>query len=752
MKLKSKILLALFALSLMVSGTAISAFADDTALEMSENSAALADHSKVLEYFEAGYYLNADFNGELTKDTALLDSDENFNASWHTTADVSFTGTTASWSGLGNTNFDFTSDNSASFGINASFRLDSQDSILKLSLHDRDYSDTSELKTITLVSFKEGAISVYDSTYGTKEYPVNIAVGAYFSFTAFYNAENGEFQVYINGSETPYTTNIGAFKYTVANLRSNNVSADYLEMYKGSFIRNLSGNDGIIANKILELTSLYNSDPSAEGAYSYLEIITKIVVYHSFDIDSLADDVKADVKAAADAAIKVNAVDYANEFLNSVIIDKNAPYNTRLALVDNYAYLNDVLSEVLSNEKFENALAEYSNVEQLKALVVSFEQEIQDLATDAQNTKIAVEALFSVEDVYLANYAELREVYDVITLHPLNPTYYDDVLTEEDVARAVKIVNALNVEFTNKDSKAKNFVGNMLIAIDESKPFGERYDAYLVAKNNVFVDSSYDAYIEGATVSELYDAYLAMVDSMEQTAYYCDAFISKVSLASKMSSFSVKKSVLDEAAEYIIYINETFPGMEDALALYNAIRTEIKEKIEVTIKYIEAVIAVRNAEGYEAKKAAIAIAKAYELDGSDVSVGNAFVTVGDEVIDVTKANIILSDEESVIILLDTRATNYVAAVEAIASAEGMVARRAAINRALKLKANIESEAEDILAATAILDAAVEAYNADVQTLNSGANDCNKLAAAVLTRSIPAKRVAEVAAIIKKFYE
>ena len=62
MKNTRKFLIVLLALAISFACTAVVAFAADSNADQLAYNAALAEHKKVLEYYEAGYYLNADFD------------------------------------------------------------------------------------------------------------------------------------------------------------------------------------------------------------------------------------------------------------------------------------------------------------------------------------------------------------------------------------------------------------------------------------------------------------------------------------------------------------------------------------------------------------------------------------------------------------------------------------------------------------------------------------------------------------------
>ena len=121
-------------------------------------------------------------------------------------------------------------------------------------------------------------------------------------------------------------------------------------------------------------------------------------------------------------------------------------------------------------------------------------------------------------------------------------------------------------------------------------------------------------------------------------------------------------------------------------------------------------------------------------------------------ITVTDANVTLSDEKSKIALDEIRITNYTEAVEAIASKTDLLEKRLAIKKALALKATLNPEEDAVIKASQKLDVYISAYNAGVASANATAEKETETVLSVLSKTTPTKRIAEVVAIIKKFYE
>ena len=147
------------------------------------------------------------------------------------------------------------------------------------------------------------------------------------------------------------------------------------------------------------------------------------------------------------------------------------------------------------------------------------------------------------------------------------------------------------------------------------------------------------------------------------------------------------------------------------------------------------------------KKAAIEIAKGLATLGSDVSVE---ITGFD--ITVTEANIILSNEESAILLAESKILNYISAVDALADMTDLAEIRRGIANATALKANADASIAGVPEATAKLEAAIASFNARMNAANSELKEVSNVALSALGTTVPTQRFGEIVAIIKKFYE
>ena len=767
MKNTRKILILL--LLIAMSFACFSVFAYATEATPSEDQlkyeAALATHKKVLEYYEAGYYLNADFDDAADFNAALSDATDEFALTVGGAFDATLADGAANVSSVSNTYFDFVPDTAASFGIKAKVKV-TADSSFSLFLHSSKRGSVGEYLRLFAVSdgkivheldYKGDTISYKTSTSA-------VAADTYFDIDFFLDKQANQNVITLivtpdNGVAETFTYSYdntttdflnGKFDFKSFYLATDGATIDSLQVYKGSFMRDLDNGNNvkIIADAIADIAKDYNtySTKVDSKAYELCEIVADLVVTYGYDPSGLTDTALVDsVKTFAQTCVNTVAPVYAEAYANGVNnINVELAYYDRLTHVESIAVYSDFLNNLKDSDYSEVDGIDYDAI---AADSVKVEEELATLEKAKEDTIAAFAAAVNIPNVYLATYADYREAYDVLKAHPICATYYDEQRSAEAVNLASKVANVILAEYPVIDKKASAFAENVVIANDQTKSYAERYAAYTIAKANVFTDASYDAYLDGTTVAELLAAYDNATLTFSESVETAEEFLSKIDQAAKTPSYSVKLVALDEAAAYIDTVERGYPGVTEAIELYNVLRKDISDKIEATKLYIQSVIDVQNATTVADKKAAIAKAKELAVLGNDVS-----VEIADFDITVTQANVILSDEESTIVLAETKVANFIAATNALDSITDRKALKAAIAKASALKAGADVTAAGVADASAKLDAAIAAFNAAVNAANTAGKETATLTVSVLGASVPTQRIGEVIAIIKKFYE
>ncbi len=775
MKSTRKILIVLLALAISLAFSSVLVFAADAPLTDSENAynAALAKHEKVLEYYEAGYYLNADFDDATDLSSALSDASEEFSFANGGAFEFELDeeNGSAHFSSINNSYFDFNPETPQSFGIKARLKIAAGTSF-SLSVHSSRRGAAGE--SLRLFSISEGSISYkLDCEGDVPKYlskPSKVKADTYFNLEFFLTKssnrdivvftvtpENEEAETFGYAVDDEYvydntTTDFlnGKFKFNSFYLTAKDATFDLLQVYKGSFIRDVdnANNVDVIANSIKDIETDYNiyANKLAGQASELLDIVAALVVTHGYDCSSIGNqELKKQVSDFAQLAVNSVTPGYVDAYANGVAeIDKNAAYYDRIAHLETISIYSDFLTR-LQSSAFSNV--EGVNYDEIAANVAMVKEEEAALIKAKNDTIEAVAAAVLIPDVYSASYKDYKEVYETLLNHPICTTYYDDELSPETVNLARKVANVILAEYPKLNLRAEAFVTNVPIASNSSLDFAEKYAAFLIAKENLFKDTSYNEYLEGTTIEELIEDFATAEAALSGPASYAEEFLSKIDDALRTSSYSVKTIALAEAKTYIDDVEIGYPGVLEAINLYNTITKELSDKAEATRKYIQAVIDVQNATSVADKKKAIEIAKALAITGSDVS-----VEVEDLDITVTQANVILSNEESVILLSETAVANYVNAANVLKNITDYSELRTAIAEVMALKEKADANAAGVSEATAALDAAIAFFNAGIDDANAEAEEVSNLALSTLAATVPTQRIGEVVAILKKFYE
>ena len=767
MKNTRKIITILLSLALLVAGLSVTVFANGTTAEenLAAYNAALAENSNVLEFYEAGTYfeMRVDANGDLivseTEEGKLLKG----GAYSATVSDgvVAMTSVNA-------TKFNLTQTAPASFGVNVRGKL-TEASPLALYVASSATGDYLSLFTVSVGSISH-RFNPTTLKYETEDF--NIAAGEFFDLSIYVKKANGTDTVYYTltteGGATvsdsysyDNTANdflSGKFDFDYAYLTTTEASFAYVEMYPGTYQRYVdnSKNVDIIAAKVLEIYDDYvaykNLPGVTDGAFGLAEIIAKIAVLHEYPVNAIAsEETKAAVTDSFADCVNVVSNAYATDIATIKAEMESAgnadkTYNDRLNAAKEVLGYKDYMT-ILETSEF--AVASGVDFETVNAAFEVATAEIQALAKIESDSIFVIEAVSAIYNVYLATYEQLKTVYETICEVEICDTYYSDLYAADVVAAAVYKRNVVVTNYPALDAKAKAFASSVQVAADTTVTFSERYAAYTTAKENVFTDDTYDKYLTGITVEELNATYAVVDVEMKAVSEVAEAFLAKIREAEQTPSYTVKIQALDAADPYIDVVEKGYPEVAAAIDSYNAMRADVTARQEAARKYIQSVLNVQIATSIKEKLAAIAVAESYAVLGNESSVEVEGMTMS-----VTAANIVLANEKSAVELKITRVGNYVTAVSEIAKKNDLLARRQAIYSALTLKAGLVDDAaeEDVVNASAALDTAIAAYNADVNTANTAADETETAALTLLAKTIPTKRIAQIVAIVKKFYE
>lgn len=776
MKNTRKILTLLLTLALFAMCFSLAAYADGeekTAEEqMEENRAAYAEalalDSKVLEFYEAGSY----FELRVEDSEIVLSETDHCKILKGAAYTQTVVGDAVHISSFNPTKINL--DTNGSFGVNFCVELtaDAPVTLYVASSETGDYMSlfsieaaedgnpgkiTHKFDTAT-ISYETAEVSgitagnlAYVSIYvekGDSKDTVTISVTDggdvnYFSTTYSYANEATDFLV-------------GSFKFDSAYLSTKDAKFSYVEMYPGTFQRYVdnSCNEEAIADGIIKAYEDYKAFKSLpgidNGAYELAEMIAKVAVIYDYRYIGAYEKSSVVTEAFEECIALVSSVyeaevTEANTAITTEGFEKGA-YNDKLDTVNSVFAREEYMAKL---EASEYATLSGVDFEQTEVALKNATDALAKLNVIEANAIYVIEELSKISNIYLVTYEELKTAYAAVLSVTIDPTYYSDLHPADAVNEAVQKRNKVMADYPVFNAQALAFTENMVIATDKTVPFSERYAAYVIAKENRFTDVTYDKYLDGTTITELLAEYDVLDAEMRAVSDYAEEFLSKIREAVLTPSYNVKIQALDDAKPYLADVEVGYPEVADAIASYYAMREDIASRKEAAKRYIQAVLNVQIATTVKEKTVAIEIAEGFAVLGQELS-----VEVEGMPITVNEANIILSNEKSIITLKATRISNYVAAASAIAKKETLLERRAAINAALALKAGLSEdlEEEDVISATAVIDAAIKAYNADVNAANDTAEEKDNTALNLLAKTVPAKKIAEVVAIIKKFYE
>ena len=752
MKRSIRILVMLLALTVCISGFAFVASANG-------GDAPAYNYEEVLEYYESGYFLSADFNSAThTIDTALADSNGEFGYMCDGTPKYTAKATEGVFGSTSTFYFVATPENETSFGVNADISIQKGGFGSKSTFKVMLFNDKSNYVNLFEISPQDKAVSIANktvdatgaATYALTKNASAVPTNAYFNLEFFYDYQAGKGTLvltFADGTKEEYAFDIGRYACSEFRIAFTKTTFDNVEFYKGSIPRKLTGNDNIIAGHIKTLVGLYTADPNSADAGKYIDVIAKVVADYGFTTDNVSDPaLKAEVDECMVTALKAIGDSYAAKFIQEGAgLADVTEFAAKSAILTQLTKYNDLLKTIENN--FADKIQINVDAAKLAEVREIYTAEKTWLDTAKANTLATLEALSVIPEMFFANYQDLRTFGDVYGVSPLCLTYTDDKYAVSDILAAYELAEAYMAKYTELNTKAVAFVENIPVAADTTADFATRYNALAVAEANYFEDTSYNAFMTGVTIEELIAQYNALVAEFEPIVNYAEDFISKVDEAKSTLSYSVKQVALAEALTYLETVEMQYPGVTEAIADYNAIKADVENKFAVTEEYINAVIALRDAADEDAMLAALAVALEKAVNGSDVSVN---VVVGD--MTVAQANVILSTIDKEVSNSGIRNTKYVAAVNAIAGIENVLDLREAILAAIAIRDLADAELAEVVAANTALDAAIASYNAKVSAANATAEECNNVAVSVVEKTTLTKTTAEIVAIIKKYFE
>ena len=766
MKFTKRILVALLALSILAASFVFVASAEDA---YDFTAGEINNIEDILEFYEYGDpMINdlADENegaGRASYEGAAL---QYADSQWSTTVAIpgaSASGYTVAPDALNRKNvvfeFNVKFDESAIGNVVYELRA-------KLATGESADATTTSLFVIDLVGTTPAVkYSVWDETSG-EFLPDTVALDGitpaadkWYSVAVFFNGENGvySFEITEEGGETVASPELslgakdglvmfqlrGEFQnYTLAAL---NTPAKFyvkdVEVYGGTFVRDIDAKDAITSDTLADLGAIYNdADTSDEDKVRIAEVINTLKKY-------LNDDRINEDTGFTDANTDVETVfnySYAEAVILAVeAIDRDANYRTRMDHVAKIDRYNEFVADVTAASKGLDA----DLFAALEAARATLAQEKVDLTVvRAQSVEFINEymptyvASTDFDGVVAPFYLKALADYPEMDLE-----YCED---DADVATVIDNWNTLVAQYAFYKETLVDFAAfNAILNVEAADNFGTRYyDGYLPAKA-LYETIKENAYIDVTTSADIM-AEVAIYE-LEANAPYmaaeeekCLNFIKYVSEASVATYYSVLVERLSWAEPLYDVVQTDFEGIVDAKAVYDALSAANEDDVALAQAYIAKVDAAVAALAdktatYATKKAAVDAALAAK------ETGNLFGYA-----DIKEKNIALSEAEAVLLALKGNSETLISLVAELETATDLAERRVILRNAVAASKGADSTYTGVEAALTALETAVADFTAIVDGANGNLTAAVTNAANIASGTVTDANVYKAASIIK----
>ena len=198
----------------------------------------------------------------------------------------------------------------------------------------------------------------------------------------------------------------------------------------------------------------------------------------------------------------------------------------------------------------------------------------------------------------------------------------------------------------------------------------------------------------------------------------------------------------------ILAVNLTNEKIDASRAVYLEILASNEDRESLANAYIAACLAIKDATNETELQAAVTVAEEYRATLGELKDVESLEGM-------TEANKLFSNAQTSLKITSLRCDQYIALVAAIGDAKNLQERFAAINAAIAVEAGTVDSYTGIPAAKSALRAAIDAYNAEVNTLNTAFDGVADVAADVSSavNTTNSKTViANASALIKKATE
>ena len=528
---------------------------------------------------------------------------------------------------------------------------------------------------------------------------------------------------------------------TEANMYDSIIHLDNINVFGGTFRRNNSEKDVATKKAISDILALVTGEESLtdEDKLELFSVVSTLVEKHGF----VSED--ADTGAAIDTIVSSAVELYAAKLDECLsLINKDGTYAERYDNYQSYVRYFELMPADISCVGAERQPV-------IQAIIDRYSLEGQDLASIKENSEGYIAALAGINFENAANvndYNYLKGYYDAVSEFAPHPSY-------AGVKELETVYRALIASYESIKTNGDRFVNNVAIVSNSENSFGERYLAYVDARDNKFENETYPGVTEALLVLE------TVIEEMEAAIEICEDFMINMTRAEYSTYLNAKRGALQDAARgkdqnaapdaQLLLIQEKYmeyPGMAEAVERHATLSREIVESEAAAEAYIAYVTELKSV--HETLSDTELAARILEAERLSV-LGNVTGYEG-----VTDANIALNNIKAGFELASGYKKYFSTLIGSLETEKDNGKRFDIINEALDVVRIAESYDGVNAGEKAELDAAISEYNENVKALNAAFETANSVAADVVSASAGTAaddaQVGRVVALIKKLSE
>ena len=600
--------------------------------------------------------------------------------------------------------------------------------------------------TFFTIDYKSGEIAYnsYDSASGrlNKVNKVNFApkYDVWYELAFVFNFVKGSYDITINGSDGSTFTanaNLGEFsdarevRMLLSESRLANMWIDSMDVYEGSYVRDIDDINNVTATAIINLDELSKSNLSLEARVRIADVYQTLLVEKEFvpndatpELDKVLAIIEKDM--AYKNATYIEAFDAYSKAINT-----NKSYYDRIDYVDFVDRFNSLLPDTQAELEALLGVKKDTDFAIVKSAMERLNAEISALAVAKEQSESFIDAALAY-DATSKDYAYMKSTYAALTSFDKRDATY------LGVADANLIYKNLGLKITAIEDIVNTFMDNVkaMATIIDSLPASDAQcgDAFevlyytnyktalsLYADGNLYDGLDNSTYTRGGganteTLSDSIATFLLKEKYIDARIAVSKEFISLVETAASTTTYATMQERLDLAEPYIDndVVNKSvepkYEGVEEAISLYNSLREKLKSDAACAELYVLEVAKIANAKTYAQKKAAVESALKLKATGNVAGLPG-----------VKEANIALANAQTEIECLEGYSKTLIDSVAALTAENNtltLAERRELIEVASSAKGQSTEEISGVKEAKSALDAAIKSYNDAVASANA----------------------------------